>query len=175
MKRIWLMGLVLVLVMGPSSVSWARPVSTFEVALDERSGGWTGYLNVTTDENGIADVDLSMSRMGPVTCPDGGPGFAVESMVYRGVGFGTMAVERKLASLRYSAAVPAVHTLLDGCGGEIVNTGVTLTVGTFATGDLQRGRTGDTRVLSRLSQVTIDAGPVAGAGAGLVSEIISRG
>jgi hypothetical protein len=170
------MGLVLVLVMGPSSVSWARPVSTFEVSYTvSGSGGWMGYLTVTTDENGIADVDLSMSRMGPVTCPNGVPGFAVESMVYRGVGFGTVAVERKMASLQYAADVPAVHTLVDGCGGETVNTGATLTVGTVATGDLQRGRTGDTRVLSRLSQVTVGAGPAAGSGAGLVSEIISRG
>jgi hypothetical protein len=175
-KRIWLLGLVLVLVMGPSSVAWARPVSTFEVDLDvSGSGGWTGYLRLAAGEDGSADVDLSLSRMGPVGCPSGEAGFAVETLTYRGVGSGTVAVERKLASLQYSADVDAVHTVIDGCGGEIVNTGVTLKVGAVATGDLLRGRVGDARVLSRLSQGTIDTGAVAVAGGGLVSEVISRG
>lgn len=176
MKRIWLVGLVLVLVIGPNSVAWARPVSTFEVSLDvSGSGGWMGLLRLAAGEDGIADVDLSFTRMGTVPCPDGEPGFAVESLAYDGVGFGTLAVERKLASLQYSAEIPATHTVIDSCGGNTTTTGVMLMVDTVATGDIQRGRTGDTRVLSRLSQVTIGAGDVAVAGAGLVSEVISRG
>ena len=178
MKRIWLLGLVLVLVMGPSSVAWARPVSTFEVKLDvSGSGGWMGYVVVAADETGVANVDVSLSRMGSVSCPGGGAGFAVESITYRGVAFGTFAVERKLASLQYSAPVAATYTVIDGCGGTstTTTTGVTLTVDTVATGDLQRGRVGDTRVLSRLSQVTLGAGPFTGVGGGSVSEVISRG
>lgn len=177
MKRIWLMGLVLVLVMGPSSVAWARPVSTFEVSLDvSGSSGWMGLLTLAAGEDGSADVDLSFMRIGP--CPNGEAGLAVESLTFRGVGIGTLTVERKLASLRYSASVPATHTVSETCGEPtttIITTDTTLTVDTVATGDLQRGRTGDSRVLSRLSQVTIGAGPVAATGGGLVSELISRG
>lgn len=176
MKRTWLLGLVLVLVMGPSSVAWARPVSTFEVSLDGGgSGGWMGYLRLAAGEDGIANIDLSYSRMGAVNCPNGEPGFAVESLTYRGVGFGTTAVERKLASLQYSADIPAIHTLIDGCGETTVTTGATLEVDTTASGDLQRGRVGDTRVLSRVSQVSIVGGPVSATGGGVVSEVISRG
>lgn len=176
MRRIWLVGLVLVLVMGPSSVSWAKPVSTFEVELDvSGNGGWMGLVRVAADENGLANIDLSFTRMGAVSCPGGATGLAVQTLTYRGIGFGTLAVDRKLATLRYSADIPATHTVLDGCGGSTTTTGVTFTVDTVASADLQRGRVGDTRVLSRLSQVTLDAGPVTAAGAGLVSEVISRG
>lgn len=48
MKRIWLMGLVLVLVMGPSSVSWARPVSRYVVAMQSVTGGVVvGFTDTT--------------------------------------------------------------------------------------------------------------------------------
>lgn len=179
MKRTWLLGLVLVLVMGPSSVAWARPVSTFEVSLDGGgSGGWMGYLRLAAGEDGSANIDLSYSRMGVVNCPNGETGFAVESLTYRGIGFGTLTVERKLASLQYSAPIPAIHTVSETCGGSTTNsstTGATLEVGTTASGELQRGRVGDTRVLSRVSQVSIVGGPVSASGGGVVSEVISRG
>jgi hypothetical protein len=47
-KRIWLLGLVLVLVMGPSSVSWARPVSRYVVTMQSVTGGAVvGFTDTT--------------------------------------------------------------------------------------------------------------------------------
>lgn len=180
MKRTWvLVTVLLATVGGPATAAMARPISTysFDSSISNGAGTWSGDVQFEVDEQGLAYLRVNLSRMVYVNCGGSGMGLDTERVTYDAATSGVLAVERKLASMTFTSAQPMEWTSTDGCTGATTShTAVTaVTLDTLATGDLNRGRTSEGRLLTRMSNVVVNVGAAQANGTLILQELITKG
>ncbi len=177
MKRTWMvLTVLLATVGGPATAAMARPISTYSTEVIFDSGGWNGSVMLETDEQGLGYLYVYMSKKTVVQCA-WGQSMDSLTVAYNEATAGAVNVERKLASLTFESAQSVTSTYFDGCNlvETVSKAPMSLSVGAVATGDLNRGRNAQGRVLSRMSDVTVSLGGMVFTDSAALQELITKG